>query len=300
MLYYAEWSIRRMVVASKNLFDPSIFGSARHCIPSACRERFFPLSSPVAAALVRHHVELGGVSDLVPGYLMARPRPRFHMVLYTVSGRGRFAARDGMHPLGPGVLAMSPAGIPHAFAPSGPRWRMLWFHLADRPAWAHLKDRGPLVQNSQWLSRLLPSAEGLLEEGLADDQGEAGRLYAELITLFLTRELGAGREGQDAVIRHRLQEVWRLVDARLGHPWTVAELAAHACVSQTHLHRLVRQHCHISPMAMVTRLRMVRARELLRQGLAVHQVAAQVGYDNPFSFSTAFRRYWGASPRESR
>lgn len=287
-------------MAAKNLIDPSILGSEHHRIPPACRERFFPLSSPVAAPLVRHHVDLGGISDLVPGYLMARSFPRFHMVLYTVSGRGRFAARDGMHSLGPGVLAMSPAGIPHAFAPDGPRWRMLWFHLSDRAQWVHLKDQGPAVHGSQWLSRLVPLAEGLLEEGLGDEQGEAGRLYAELMTLFLQRDLGAGQEGQNAVTRQRLHDVWHLVDARLGHPWNVAELAASACLSQTHFHRLMRQHYHISPMAMVTRLRMVRARELLRQGLAVHQVAAQVGYDNPFSFSTAFRRYWGASPRESR
>ena len=46
---------------------------------------------------------------------------------------------------------------------------------------------------------------------------------------------------------------------------------------------------------------MERAAALLMfSGTAVAAVATQVGYDNAFAFSTAFKRVWGMSPATYR
>ena len=51
----------------------------------------------------------------------------------------------------------------------------------------------------------------------------------------------------------------------------------------------------------MARLRMARARALLiSTNLPVYQTAALVGYENPFAFSTAFKRHTGQTPREFR
>ena len=54
-------------------------------------------------------------------------------------------------------------------------------------------------------------------------------------------------------------------------------------------------------MRHITFLRMRQAGALLSsEAYTVEAVAQQVGYDNPFSFSTAFKRETGLSPSQYR
>ena len=52
-----------------------------------------------------------------------------------------------------------------------------------------------------------------------------------------------------------------------------------------------------SPLAYLTRWRMVKAGHMLRrEGLSLGQVAAQVGYESEAAFSKAFKREMGRAP----
>ena len=47
--------------------------------------------------------------------------------------------------------------------------------------------------------------------------------------------------------------------------------------------------------------RMRRAEEMLQStGYKLHQLAAALGYETPFAFSRAFKRYAGISPKQFR
>jgi AraC-like DNA-binding protein len=57
----------------------------------------------------------------------------------------------------------------------------------------------------------------------------------------------------------------------------------------------------MSPQQYLTQMRMDEAKQLLRTtDNAVDEVAARVGYKDAFTFSKAFKRAVGASPREYR
>ena len=87
----------------------------------------------------------------------------------------------------------------------------------------------------------------------------------------------------------------------LAHPWTLAQLADSAAMSAEHLRRLCRRQTGRGPMHQVTFLRMRRAATLLESTRhKVRAIARTVGYDNPFAFSTAFKRHLGASPAAYR
>jgi AraC-like DNA-binding protein len=63
-----------------------------------------------------------------------------------------------------------------------------------------------------------------------------------------------------------------------------------------HLRRIFRERVGTSPKHYLTGLRMERAKELLRMGSSVKQVAAEVGFADPYHFSREFRRTQGVSP----
>jgi len=99
----------------------------------------------------------------------------------------------------------------------------------------------------------------------------------------------------------RLWKVWEKVAASLGEGWTLAALAHEAHLSGEHLRRLCRRQLGRSPMHHVTYLRMRRAVELLTStNDKVETIAATVGYQNPFVFSTTFKKWIGWWPSEHR
>ena len=86
-----------------------------------------------------------------------------------------------------------------------------------------------------------------------------------------------------------------------AQPWTVASLAAAAGVSRALLARRFTQLVGEPPLTFLTSWRMALAADrLVEPGTTVSAVAREVGYSSPFTFSTAFKRHHGASPRAYR
>ena len=86
-----------------------------------------------------------------------------------------------------------------------------------------------------------------------------------------------------------------------ARPWRLAELAAVVGLSRAALARRFHDVVGESPMAHLAAWRLGWAADLLLDPTAtVTRVAAEVGYSNPFTFSTAFKRAYGHSPRDHR
>ena len=87
----------------------------------------------------------------------------------------------------------------------------------------------------------------------------------------------------------------------LNKPLQVATLAASANVSASHFFVLFKRCTGCSPIDYFIRLRMHRARELLKAGSPhVKEVAAALGYDDPFYFSRVFKSVNRIAPSEYR
>jgi len=86
-----------------------------------------------------------------------------------------------------------------------------------------------------------------------------------------------------------------------GQQWTVAGLAATVGVSRALLARRFHEMVGEPPMTFLTGWRMSLAADLMVEPAAtVTAVARTVGYASPFTFSTAFKRAHGRSPRAYR
>lgn len=93
----------------------------------------------------------------------------------------------------------------------------------------------------------------------------------------------------------------RLLHADPAADWTVADLARRLHVSRASLAARFRTAVGEPPMAYLTRWRMTLATDrLLEPAGTVAGIARDVGYDNAFAFSTAFKRQIGMSPSDYR
>lgn len=82
---------------------------------------------------------------------------------------------------------------------------------------------------------------------------------------------------------------------------TLPQLADHLHVSESHLSRLFKQLKGQSPMNYLTGVRMQKAKTMLNEkDLPVKEVAAEVGYQDPFYFSKLYKKNFGATPSQEK
>ena len=116
----------------------------------------------------------------------------------------------------------------------------------------------------------------------------------------------AGRKGRRAASHesHVARKIEQSIAYMLQHvnqPLQVATLAAAVNVSPSHYSALFKRWMGISPIDYFIHLRMHQACHLFdTTSLKVKEVAASLGYDDPFYFSRTFKTVYRIAPSEYR
>lgn len=142
---------------------------------------------------------------------------------------------------------------------------------------------------------------------LIADEVDASRQPSEqLIGSLLTSALVyARRIGTPVPLRHwgrplrdrRIERAIELLNEDLARRWSVDLLARQVGVSRPVFAREFQRMLGLSPMRYLTQRRMqVAAALLLGSDAALAEVARRVGYDSPFAFNRAFKRYYQLPP----
>lgn len=180
--------------------------------------------------------------------------------------------------------------------------------FAQMPEW--------FVLRSDTLPKLGPLALtlGLLQEELqprARQQQALGAdtvvhglmdvIFAYVLRAVVDRQ-GLQQPGWSQALREpRVRQAVQLMHDRCAHPWTLDELAVRVGLSRTVLAERFREAMDDTPLNYLRTVRMQKAMSLLSNTqLSLEKLAAEVGYQDAFSFSKVFKRIAGVSPKEFR
>ena len=149
-------------------------------------------------------------------------------------------------------------------------------------------------------------ARALIAAG--DIGGSFGQLFADCVsTAIVARLLGASRSAASRrgkvseLARWRLKRVVDYVEASLGDPVSLADLACAAGLTRMHFAAQFRAATGLSSHEYLLRRRIERAQEmLLDDGARLVEVALSVGFQTQSHFTTVFKRFVGQSPRAWR
>jgi AraC-like DNA-binding protein len=99
----------------------------------------------------------------------------------------------------------------------------------------------------------------------------------------------------------RLNEARDFIAEHHDRILTLEDVAHEACFSPFHFQRQFKRAFQESPHEFMTRIRLEKAQELLRQSdLTVSEICLEVGYESLGSFSTLFARKAGCPPTDFR
>ncbi|UVE19143.1 transcriptional regulator ArgR [Pseudomonas sp. LS44] len=146
----------------------------------------------------------------------------------------------------------------------------------------------------------------LLLAVLARDHGAelAGAVSEELVV----ERIREGGERQRIPLQNRLgsshpklTQAVLLMEANIEEPLTTDEIAQHVCMSRRQLERIFKQYLNRVPSQYYLELRLNKARQLLMQtSKSIIQIGLSCGFSSGPHFSSAYRNFFGATPREDR
>lgn len=254
----------------------------------------------------------------------ARARRKFVPVLYgddhahghaelclLIEGRCCFSFGHAGALLQAGDLVMCAAGVPHAesYAREGDSYRLAWWSLhATEPslhATRYTRRGGFVLEHRMSLATLPAEARARLAtlremtNASAAPVVDAVREAMLTITLALYRRVLEAGEAQLDTRAHLVRRAAEFVRGSGGRPLTLADVARAVHVSPNYLTGLFRTESGVplGQFILSERMQLAQAR-LQRAGATVKAVALELGFADPFSFSRAFKRVTGRSPRD--
>lgn len=223
---------------------------------------------------------------------------RFVHVQTTVSGECEVLLKGVWMPLPENTAYVMPLDADWAWRhkASQPVWKVIFVRFAADTDIAGATGRSdPFILSDVFPHDLAAAYQLLYRESITAGRATAMRCLAELVA-FHARGLLSRMQPTN-----QLAGLWMKVAADLARPWNLPLLCAAAHMSPEKLRLLCRRETGVSPMRFVTGLRMRQAAALLREtSQTIAEISRRVGYEDPFNFSTSFKRCHGKSPREFR
>ncbi|WP_322981467.1 GlxA family transcriptional regulator [Pseudomonas sp. C11] len=133
-------------------------------------------------------------------------------------------------------------------------------------------------------------------------------LAASISEMFICEHIRNEQDHQRVPLKHqlgtyqpKLQEMVALMEANLEEPIDLDQLACYVKISRRQLERLFQKYLHCSPSRYYLKLRLIRARQLLKQtAMPIIEIGSICGFISTPHFSKCYREHFGIAPRDER
>jgi AraC family transcriptional regulator, arabinose operon regulatory protein len=274
------------------------------------------LSAEVIESVQRERPLLRGLLAVAAGFshgLTGSPRrsvagSQQATFIFCIKGSGWWEAHGRLSIIRKGDLLVLPPGATHSCGPqaSSP-WTVHWVraageHLPDYLRELALGPQTPMLHIGEdpQLIRLFSEILRSLHRGPSfANLLQASQGLAYLLSSLIQRRQAAAPESSDTV--QRVAQAIIYMSEHLDEPLRVTALARLAGLSCAHFGELFKHQTGCSPRDYLHLLRIHQACRLLDDSaLSIKEIAARVGYRDPFHFSRQFKAFQNISPSEYR
>jgi AraC family transcriptional regulator of arabinose operon len=269
------------------------------------------ITGPLKRTLQEMQMLSVGMLDQPLTHRFARgPELPFWTLGYLLSGQVLAQTPHGQQMRLAPTITLTPPHNPYAIQWGGGegKWTEIWA-IFDPPAhWTNLLQWPPALGSIGELRLDTAPRRDTVTAALLEalDHHRSGRPNARPLALnalervlLMLDEINPlrGRQRRDPRVIDALDHITR----HFQHPMSVESLADRACLSPSRFAHLFRTQMGMGPMQYVEKYRLDRAAErLLSNNDSIEQIARATGFDNPFHFSTRFRRRFAKPPSRYR
>ena len=252
------------------------------------------------------HVKCLGWYPKAHQHMIRRPHGLDESILiFCTNGKGWTEIDGRRFTVAAGEVLFIPANKLHAYgADDHDPWSIHWAHFAGTAvaSYASLLPAHQYVlsipsANAKEIARMFRESYRLASTGLTERTLLLVSHILKYVLGLLFFQTGRNLSGSSRVNAHDLAKSIEFMLANVARSLTLKELSRHAGLSPTRYSALFREQTGSSPVKHHIRLRMQAACHYLdTTALSVKEVAAKLGYDDPYYFSRIFQKILGCSP----
>ena len=246
----------------------------------------------------------GGCEHCSADYEIHRASFPYFGVEFVTQGRGRLVLDGLSYGIVPGTIFAYGPGISQDIF-SDPRERLVKYFLdfTGKRARRLLEQYGPqpghVIQTSA-PGEIVAAFDDIIRNGLRKTPLTpqiSTVLMESLLLKIADTEIPFGSFGTPAFATYQKCRRWILDHAEKAR--NLGEIARACHIDPAYLCRLFRRFDHTSPYQFLLRLKMNDAADRLQgAGVAIKQVAAEMGFSDPFHFSRVFKKSLGLTPAQ--
>ena len=248
----------------------------------------------------------GGHEKCAPDYRIDRLSYPYHVIKYTISGKGSFTIRQKTHQLKNGVLSGFAPHDAHCYAsdPISPMEHIFVIFVgAEAPL---LFERSALLVKGAFevanTGETLYLLRAIMKAGLekAPYSQQICCSYLRAILLRQAAKTDTSATGF-SLATETYQRCKKYIDDNFSGISSPADAADACAVNIRYMARLFRLHGKITPHDYILRLKLNKAATLLLTcGLSINEVGYSLGFNDPYHFSRVFKRFHGLAPHHYR
>lgn len=261
--------------------------------------------APVCPQLSQMNIAHVGVMDAVFPFKVVRSYQSGTFMFACSAGRGEVLIDGRWTSIGAGEACLLPPFVENAIRAVEPKqpligteapWTYAWVRYLESPEHFPIISSKSPVKGAFAADVLVRAVQGLHSEACCEPSSPAQvQLWIKLVHNYVL-SFAQPSQGDE-----RLWRLWQVIESDLARPWTISAMAEIASMSREHLRRVATREIGRSPLQHVIFLRMQKASHLLATtNDKIEAIAREVGYRNPFTFSTTFKKWIGRRPSEHR
>ncbi len=223
---------------------------------------------------------------------------------FCVGGGGMAMDRGELVPIKPGDFILQSRSQTHetVAGPEGVHIKLVEIAGKDAEIWTRdfFSDQ-TVVKHLQNPTEVVNCWDQMFHHALTKDalSLELTTCQLRLLLLLLQKSVQLESAEESRSYQHFIQaKLW--IHEHLASISNVNDLSNAMNLSPSYLSRIFKQHWGGSTHEFIIREKMELAKHLLEQGYLIKEIASHLNYTDPFTFSKAFKRIVGTSPRNHR
>lgn len=246
-------------------------------------------------------VVCGGLENCAPNYRIVRNRFKYHSLEYVVRGEGELTISRKTYPLHAGAMFGYGPATRHVISTDPKNPLVKYFVDFKGPRFTQLLKTHPLaLHKPYYFSTPVRQLFEALHKNGRDNTPHVHKICACLLEVLILQTADAALLLKDA--ESPAYQTFQQIRDSLEHEFlafrTLPDIASHCHVDASYVCRLFKRYSTESPYEMLVRLKMRHAADLLNNGhTLIKDVAATVGFHDPYHFSRVFKAVYGVSPK---
>ncbi|MEI3335965.1 MAG: AraC family transcriptional regulator [Clostridium sp.] len=254
------------------------------------------------------HVVFCGMEECPSNYYYGPSVRTHYLIHYCLSGKGKYHVNGKIYEIGKGdAFLIMPNVITYYQADNDNPWTYVWIGFDGTKAKPYLSrcnlDSNNLVIHSDNINELKEIVISMLNHNKLSYSNEffiQGKLFEFFSYLSKSADVPYKKEKSKDNNLY-VNKAMEYIINNYQNVVNVNEIADYLSLNRSYLTTIFKKALKVSPQEFLLMYRMKKAMELLMNtDYTINQIAISCGYSNQLSFSKAFHKFQGLSPREFR